>query len=201
VSYASLSISDPALQNSSIIQYYARLGNKTLFRSDIVSGSQALRTYILENSSFMCGHDNGNWSCMSLEGLPEVDSLLPNEDSAFLSSLSTISSAQNGTMEIAGTTSKCFDLRDGEDFVRECLSPQGVPLYLRSLQSDGTLAELIAVAYLPQVSSSDFELPGPVQALPSYYDYTSPDETYDACATCEYMDGQDREDCLLYCNQ
>jgi hypothetical protein len=134
----------------------------TKFRTDTVAQGVESRTLLLADGMFSCSNQ-GEWTCMKITVPETKDPAKEAEDNAESSQVTALPSRT-----IAGVSTKCFRVIVSDGQVDYCLSPEGVPLYMKSSgEKDGVSysSELTAKRYSTSVSDSAFELPAEAQDL------------------------------------
>ncbi len=127
-------------------------------RTDITAEGVETRMYFSEGKINTC-MNQGSWSCFSM---------VEQQGKAYDESVKDIESNPEQydiqklpNRALAGTTATCFRIKS-EGTVDYCLSPEGVPLYMKS-EGEGYTSEMTAKSYSLSVPGSAFELPAEPQ--------------------------------------
>ncbi|HIH18834.1 TPA: hypothetical protein HA225_02555 [Candidatus Micrarchaeota archaeon] len=177
------------------------------FRTDSVTMGIETRSIVLSDNIYICSKD-GSWSCLKMSKQDDKGSESSRLNDEIKSNPSKYTVTADGTMQVAGTTATCYKVVSENSTTRYCVSPEGVPLYTKSdSQSQGRAfsSELKATSYSLSVSDADFALPAEPTDLSNLYGGGSTPGTGggesgdDACSYCNYLTGDQRDQCEAAC--
>jgi hypothetical protein len=183
---------------------YSKIAGKEnyKFRTDTAAAGMQVRAYVFGKSEMYSCVNQGSWSCFKLSA-PKDDSLQSQQlADEVKSNPSKYTITEDGTKAIAGTTAKCYKLVSTDYTARYCISPEGVPLYIwYTATKDGVSieTETSATSYSLSVSDSDFTLPAAATSMPSGGSGQSSPRAMDCDETCGSMSGDQKAQCMLYC--
>jgi len=136
-------------------QYF---GGQEKVRMDTKADAGEARIYMIGKEFYSCSNPEGKWQCIKFTNTEEQQNNPSEQFNTIEQDYDKYDVNSAGTMNIAGTVAKCFEVKYGTDSYKHCFSKEGVPLYMRSV-SQGYESEMKASEYRTSVSSSDFELP------------------------------------------
>lgn len=129
-------------------------------RVDVETQGINAQTYVLDKV-YSCTDAQGSWMCFTSENDVEYG---VNED--VKENVADYEVVAIGDKVVAGVNTKCFRIEVEDGTVEYCYSGDNVPLYVKTITSQGT-TELTATTYSTSVSDSVFELP----AEPGSFDF------------------------------
>jgi uncharacterized protein YcfL len=136
------------------------------FRTDMSLQGMESRTYMVDDVYSSCTKVMDKWNCFKID-VPKQD----ESDKAIQSNPTDYTIVADGTMNVAGTTAKCFKVTGLkiEGTFRYCYSNEGVLLYTK-MQTAQATTEMTAKSYTTSVSDSEFVLPAEAtqMTMPSY---------------------------------
>jgi hypothetical protein len=152
VTYKMTGSSQGSSFNYQMTQYF---GGADRFRMDSANSGVETRSYLMDNKFYSCTQQGGKWNCFSIESQTEsptkqFDDIAENPTDYRVT--------PDGTKSVAGTTAKCYKITTPQGNVRECLSKEGVPLYMETTFQGGSTKKE-ATSYKASVKDSDFQLP------------------------------------------
>lgn len=172
-------------------QYFK--GEKKI-RTDAVTQGIGSRSYLVDDVLTICTNQQGSWNCFK----PDIkkDNVADTEKD-IKQNTGKYNIVADGTKTVAGTTAKCYKVVGDANGVnmRYCFASDGIPLYMLA-ESSEFMTEMTATSYSKSVSDSDFEMPAgaQIQSMPS------PGGSPDTCSACNYMTGEQKDQCLASCD-
>ena len=179
-------------QKMTMIQY---MKGPTKVRSDVTVQGIESRSYFVDNVMTSCSKMQNKWSCFKIEA--KKDDAADMEKN-FQSNPGQYTVTADGTKSVAGLTAKCYKIVDSKNSAqtRECFSDDGMPLYIY-YEGSGITSEMTALTYAKAVSASVFT--PPVEAKEMSVPTTAGAAQGDACAACDYLSGDMKDQCLANC--
>ena len=132
---------------------YLKGGNS---RTDVATGGMQIRMYDVSKKTSTCILAGTKWTCTSTTSqagnqTSDLSQQLQSEEAKY-----TVTA--DGIETFAGTAAACYKIVSSDGTNRYCVSPEGVPLYLKSSAGDGDIV-MEATSYSTSVADSDFALP------------------------------------------
>ena len=184
-------------------------------RSDVVAQGIESRSFILDTAVITCTKMNNEWTCWTYDGAPQEKDSTQELKEDLKEEMAKYEIVADGTKIVADVTAICFKIVEkGKDtMIRYCFSKEGAPLYIQTT-SEGETMEMIATSYVKSVSNSDFTPPATPKKMDLGTsgldgaddggsvgdDADSVDAQEDPCAGCDYLEGDQKEQCLQYCS-
>jgi len=162
-------------------------------RIDSAMGGYETRMYFADDAFTSCSQENNNWNCIKIsapkDNVKEVEKGIETETENY-------NVMADGSKTVAGTNTKCYKITDKANSftLRECFSNDGLPLYSHMTDKDfGT--EMTATSFSKSVSDAEFELPAGAQTQ----ELPTQGGSFDPCSACNYLSGEEKEQCLADC--
>jgi len=173
-----------------MLQYFK--GEKKI-RTDVATQGIESRSYLVDDVFTICTNTQGSWNCFKSD--IKKDNVADTEKD-IKQNTGKYNIVADGTKTIAGTTAKCYKVVGDANGVntKYCFASDGIPLYML-VESSDFMTEMTAKSYSKSVSDSDFEIPAgtKTQSMPS------PGGSTDPCSVCDYMTGDQKDQCLAEC--
>jgi hypothetical protein len=159
------------------------------------------RTYTLGERYVTCSKFGSDWNCQEFTASDDVETT--EEDAEYETDttwtddeeVEEVTFERDGTMTVAGVTTECFKADFAGLVSKQCLSKQGVVLYMYNTDSEGGTMEMRASSYKESVSDGDFAFPAePMEAGSAEANQAS---CRDSCAVLD-MSGAE---CDEFCSQ
>ncbi len=169
-------------------QYFKGKDN---MRTDVSAEGVETRMLIVGETITSCFKQGSKWSCQKLTSEP-AESNPADTLERVTESPNEYVIVRDGTKQVAGVSADCFKITADDTTTRYCIY-DSIPLYIQTTMPEGT-SELEATSYSKQVAADAFDAP----AEPSTAGATMP-VGGDACAYCDYMQGDQKAQCLASC--
>lgn len=165
----------------------------TKLRMDSAVSGYETRTYFADNVFTSCSQQNNNWNCIKISA-PKDDMKEVEKD--IKTNTENYNIVSDGSKIVAGTNTKCYKITDKENSLtwRECFSNDGIPLYAY-MEAKDFKTEMTATSFSKAVSDSDFVIPAGAQTQ----ELPIQGESFDPCSACNYLSGEEKEECLANC--
>ncbi len=130
------------------------------------AGQQASTIIKTEEGFFMCSDPQCLKFPAGLGQSQDMSQMLTGPLDEMKKSAQEVQTRSAGKRSIAGTKASCFEanITDGQGLL--CLSDEGVPLLTEFQSAEGSF-KMVVTEYTTSVSDDVFDLPYPVQELPT----------------------------------
>lgn len=201
ISYNIVNNYDGQTMSSTMTQY---MKTDKKMRTDVALDGMESRMYIVDDTYTSCTKYSADWSCMQFtdDGSTEELEMVEVEEN-IEERPDDYDVVEDGTKVVAGITAECYKIAEKNEnsVIRYCFANDGAPLYVYVSSPEGT-SEMTATSYAKSVSDSDFKLPAEPKSfeetMPAFPD-GSPGEMEDFCAACNYLTGEEKDECLASC--
>jgi hypothetical protein len=150
-------------KTTSMIQTMALKGKNSMV--SIESKSMSSSVYTIDGKSYTCTISGNNKMCFESPGSTSQTDTTVKKNNDLRENWKNYNVASKGTRTIAGKPAICFSYSVSGNTVENCLSQEGVPVYMK-MSASNVEAEYTATEYSASVSDSEFELPAEPQKLP-----------------------------------
>ena len=150
-------------KTTSMIQTMALKGQNSVVSFESKSSSTAI--YTVDGKSYTCTISGNNKVCFEAQSAQKNNTVQTSTD--LRTNWKSYNIVSKGIRTIAGKPAICFSYDVGGNTVENCLSQEGVPVYMK-ITAKNMESEYMATEYSSSVSDSEFELPVEPTILPSY---------------------------------
>ena len=126
-------------------------------RTDMTASGMQARTYMVSGKVSSCVLAGTKWMCTDMTA--QMGNTTSDLSQQLQSEQAKYTITADGTESIAGTTATCYKIVSSDGTDRYCISPEGVPLYIKT-SAEGSEMVMQAKSYSTSVADSDFALPG-----------------------------------------
>lgn len=153
---------------SGLLKMYKKSEKTRMDMTTTVEGvTYESQQYMLPDKVVLCQKPEGGWQCLVVESTEQETGLPSDFQSEFEEP--DVDIAKAGERTIAGTKAVCYRMETvvpgmGSATYEQCISGEGVLLYMESKTPDGTM-KWEATEYSTSVSDSDFTPPATPQSM------------------------------------